>query len=534
MLKSLSKLENCYQKFDEASNKTRKELLKILRTQLPRDLNSTRASQLIRLYDILLFMSAYPHDEKEVKQVNLLFSKISSRLKNTSGSHPAVLEASGLPFTHMLSTFTHETLVWLSTQHEVKLTLGGYDEKGNVLNTALRQSLSSLEKSETEKEYVNADLLYHLGVDERHTLSFLLHEFQKLRQVPHLKDKLWSDLDLYVQVSGKSASYSRHGNRLNAKPFYHSDLLRSFDHQQLIRTPLPAPVDLQHEAALHLLDVIRRSMSLSMRETDPGTYAEIKSLRFYELERGISVALYGMQESRQLPLESYIGYTLFKNGYPAAYGGSWVFGRTAEFGLNIFDAFRGGESGYILCQLLRVYKMVFGLHEVAIDAYQFGRDNEDGIRSGAYWFYYRYGFRSLDKQLIKLADLEWHKIKSDKKYRTSQKILRSFTRANMSVRFEAHEQGDTRTYLNKIATVLRKKGKISRLQAEAECLRMLKKYFPDRADELLQKEAWFEIMALLLYAGKKTQQRELMEKLILAKESNPYAYNDLLIATFEK
>lgn len=86
-----------------------------------------------------------------------------------------------------------------------------------------------------------------------------------------------------------------------------------------------------------------------------------RSFSLYELERGVTVAIYGMIPERQLPLESYVGFTLFKNGLPAAYGGAWIFGEYANFGINIFESFRGGESGYMMCQLLRVYKQVFNI-----------------------------------------------------------------------------------------------------------------------------------------------------------------------------
>ena len=61
-------------------------------------------------------------------------------------------------------------------------------------------------------------------------------------------------------------------------------------------------------------------MALTGRETDPATYLDARSLRIFDLERGLSVAIFGMTPERQLVLESYVGFTLFKNGLPVAYG----------------------------------------------------------------------------------------------------------------------------------------------------------------------------------------------------------------------
>ncbi|MEZ5067008.1 MAG: hypothetical protein R2847_00220 [Bacteroidia bacterium] len=51
------------------------------------------------------------------------------------------------------------------------------------------------------------------------------------------------------------------------------------------------------------------------------------------------------------------------------------FGRRALFGINIFDWFRGGESGYVFCQLLRVYRQYFGIDDFEVEPYQYGQDN---------------------------------------------------------------------------------------------------------------------------------------------------------------
>lgn len=155
-------------------------------------------------------------------------------------------------------------------------------------------------------------------------------------------------------------------------------------------------------------------MALTDRETDPITYMDTNQVWLYEMNRGISIAIYGMYPDRQLPLQSYIGYTLFKNGIPAAYGGAWLFGKRADFGINIFEPFRGGESGYIMCELLRLYRSVFNISYFEVEPYQYGLDNPDGIATGAFWFYYRFGFRPLSKELAKIAAAEYSKISTDK------------------------------------------------------------------------------------------------------------------------
>jgi len=144
-----------------------------------------------------------------------------------------------------------------------------------------------------------------------------------------------------------------------------------------------------------------------------------------------------MTAERQLPFESYVGFTLFKNGLPAAYGGAWVVGERAAFGMNIFEPYRGGESGFMMCQVLRVVRQVFRVRWFEVDAHQFGLDNPDGIATGAFWFYYKHGFRPIDRKLAKRAEAERAKIAARAGYRSSERTLLAFTGSNVALDFDA-------------------------------------------------------------------------------------------------
>ncbi|MBC7862602.1 MAG: hypothetical protein IAF38_06470 [Bacteroidia bacterium] len=134
-----------------------------------------------------------------------------------------------------------------------------------------------------------------------------------------------------------------------------------------------------------------------------------------------------------MAFDSYIGYMMFKNGLPIAYGGAWIFFNRALIGINIFDAYRGGESSFLFAQLLRVYHQRFKVDSFSVEPYQYGKDNPEGISSGAYWFYYRFGFRSDDEKLKFLAEEETEKIKTIKGYRSPANVLKQFTNSNITL-----------------------------------------------------------------------------------------------------
>ncbi|MBK8144551.1 MAG: hypothetical protein IPK62_05905 [Bacteroidetes bacterium] len=234
-------------------------------------------------------------------------------------------------------------------------------------------------------------------------------------------------------------------------------------------------------------------------------------------------------------MQSYIGYTLFKNGYPVAYEGSWIFGKSAQFGLNIFETYRGGESGYTLCQLLRVYKQIFKLSSIEIDAYQFGRDNMDGIRSGAFWFYYRYGFLPISKSLQTLALKEHNNIRSINGYRTPEKTLIQFTDSNMVLKFEKAIPLSYGAVYKKISKWIQSKYRADRVLA----IEKSTEQFLHIAKTTLQYDAaerdGGNEMALMCHAmgWKRKKEVDLLLQIIRAKPRDPYCYNDLLIELFE-
>jgi hypothetical protein len=267
-------------------------------------------------------------------------------------------------------------------------------------------------------------------------LTFMLGELSRLDALPFVKDRLFDELELFVRVTPIDRRFSKAFSRLPMRAVHlQTDLLRDFDAAALMNQRLPAARVLDGERLAEVARVIRTSLVLTSRETDPGTYMDERTLRVWDLERGVSVAIYGMLPARQMPLESYVGFTLFKNGLAAAYGGAWLLGRRAGFGMNIFEPYRGGESGFMMCQVLRVYRQLFGASFFEVDAHQFGLDNPDGIATGAFWFYYRYGFRPLDAALARLAERERATMRRRPGHRSSERTLLRFTGSNVALNF---------------------------------------------------------------------------------------------------
>lgn len=392
---------------------------------------------LLRWHEMLLFLSAHPSDAAMHRAVARELNRLAAFVQTQAGAKRAALDNHGLPWGHTVTRFSHDCLRWLLTRPDVRVAIDGFDKPLLDLNAVLRLTLPELERNETLASLANDALLDVLQVPPARRLAFLVDELARLDGAPYVKDTLFEALDLNVRLIPTRRSFAKAGNRLALKrPLYiQRELLRQFDARALMDTPLPAPRPLDDAARAQVLEAVKLTMALTSRETDPATYADPRALSVWDLERGLSVALFGMVPERQLPLESYVGFTLFKNGLPVAYGGAWLLGERAAFGMNVFEPYRGGESGYLMCQLLRTYRQAFGVRWFEVDAHQFGLDNPDGIASGAYWFYYRYGFRSLDAPLAALAERERRLNAGKPGRRSSRATLIKLTGSDVALNF---------------------------------------------------------------------------------------------------
>ena len=101
--------------------------------------------------------------------------------------------------------------------------------------------------------------------------------------------------------------------------------------------------------------------------------------------------------------------------------------------------------------MLRVYASFFRPAFVDVDPYQIGVGNDDGLRSGAFWFYYRLGFRPVGGTERALALDEWRKIRARRSYRTPIHVLRRLAASPLRLVLRRGERGHAAPELGAIA-----------------------------------------------------------------------------------
>jgi hypothetical protein len=188
-----------------------------------------------------------------------------------------------------------------------------------------------------------------------------------------------------------------------------------------------------------------------------------------------------------------------------------------------------------MCQLLRTYRQAFGIDYFEVEPYQYGADNPDGIKSGAFWFYYRYGFRPLDKSLNKLASDEASKIATRKGYRSSENTLIRFTESNIALEISRPQRMTVALISERITKMIRSQFKGDRANAVETCVMDFAAACGGISHYRNEQIRVLEEVALFARAFNVSNNDLLMllSDMIHAKVEDPYEYQRIWLTFFD-
>jgi hypothetical protein len=136
-------------------------------------------------------------------------------------------------------------------------------------------------------------------------------------------------------------------------------------------------------------------------------------------------------ERRAVVPATYGSLTL-RNGVPIAYLQADLAGRSAALSYHAFATFRGGEAAYSVARMLTMLHHVLGATSFTLDPYQLGKGNDDGIASGAWWFYYKLGFRPRAAAVKRVMREELARIAANPRHRSSPATLRKLAEGHLA------------------------------------------------------------------------------------------------------
>src|SRR6266567_2387879 len=218
------------------------------------------------------------------------------------------------------------------------------------------------------------------------------------------------------------------------KPFFHRSPLiarRDISLTRELSSP-PIPIEkLSRAQAETILDLARETSAVRYRELHGFTYGDPRRVLKADLGRGTQVFVTGVPPENRLPLRAYHAALIFKNGVPVGYFEGLSICERMESGFNLYYTFRDGETAWLYARILRLMRQLVGVTVFSIEPYQIGHENEEGIESGAFWFYRKLGFRPVRPELMELTLSEEQKIATKRDYRTSARTLRRLAAGHM-------------------------------------------------------------------------------------------------------
>lgn len=399
----------------------------------------TDADSLIRFHEILLFLRAYPQSRAVLSRTEKILASFPRRIELLTRDREADLspfeapEVSGIAGTSMTSTFSYYIARWLARRHtaEVNIDWEDYEETAR-LGASWPRFLPLLE----EDALVEANVPYMEWLraamgSARRDLPWLIERFERLSATEREKAEIYESLKLWVRWTPASFKVTRTGMRLPVREvfFQKQPLLRRSDvslARELAGPPLPLR-RLSRREGERVLELIRDTSTIRYRELHGFTFGDPARVLHARAGRGVEFYFNGVAAEHRLPLRAYHSALILRNGVPIGYAEGISLFERVEIGFNIYYTFREGESAWLYAQVLRLYQQLLSVTSFSVDPYQIGYENEEGIESGAFWFYRKLGFRPVRSELMRLAMEEERKAAADASYRTPPKTLRKLS-----------------------------------------------------------------------------------------------------------
>ena len=443
------------------------EKLQLLGNINIKNIKAKKAAQI--LYSALLFLHVFPDNKAVFKKTGELLLSLKAYIDNNKNLQYSLYN-SGITGTTICAAFGFELVKRLRKSKAAAIRFNSFES-----NDAQIQAFISVVMDKAESEIFqdcNAEWkgwLKKLRKPGEDILDQLIGIFDSSNTRPEIKDEIWNAIGINVEID--LASHCCLPPSLT-KLFYHRFLIRKeVKHEPILK---PVSVKLIDAEAEQIIDCSSMILVQHLREIDPISFTSAKLVSYYHLPMGISIALMSMVPERRHPIDSYMAYTVFKNGLPVAYGASWLLFNSGRIALNVFPDYRGGETRYIFKQILQLHAKVYNLKRFTVDPYQIGKNNSDGIHSGAFWVYYHAGFRPIEKKQQQIAETEAAKINAGKKYRSASAVLKLLAESRLELILQKNSTWVDATDMSRAyAGILTKKYNGNRVLADKDAVKKL-------------------------------------------------------------
>ena len=419
--RALAHLERVKDRYDGPGTARKLTLLRALeRTRL------RGRGQVERLHEVLCFLRAYPDDARVAGQVERMLARFARRADLKA--HAEALADSGIAGTTIRYGFFWPTARWLARRWPGEFQLDRDDAEAEDNIAAVLPLLVTPAEAQwlREQEPAGFDALDALR-GRASDATFLLDAIESLPGDSFTREAFFDRLDPSCVLHPGRDTPSRTCDRVAGAPaVFRSQPLRRRrpDLRAELQRPPRAVRVLPARAGAHLIELARGAMITRQRDLDAFAYGDARDVRLVDDGDGLAFALVGMLPERRTLLPAVYGILTLQNSVPIGYGQADALAGHAAISFNTFPTFRAGETAYSFARLLATARHVFGVTSFSIEPYQLGHDNDEGIETGAWWFYYKLGFRPRAAAARRIARAELARIKANPHHRSSPATLR--------------------------------------------------------------------------------------------------------------
>jgi hypothetical protein len=426
----LDELEALLAHFGDGSGARKAELLSALaRARLG------RASQVKRLHECAAFLSAYPDDERVLAAAETVLAGFARR--RDVRALRVELEDTGIAGTDLNYPFFAPTARRLARRYgrHLRVNWAWIDGAEKLEERLALLATYSETPGLDEHDMPLKKWVARLKGPHETDAEFLVRRFERLGASARERDTHYEELGLELTLRAGPGTPSRTTARF-PRPRVHfqtSALRRERPdvHRALAQAPRSIRAVGEREGR-ELVELAQDAMVTRSRDLDAFMHADARDVRLIDCGDGLEFACIGVQSERRLMLEAVYAYLTLQNGVPIGYVLTSALNQSSEIAYNVFETFRGGEAAHVYGRVLSATRAVFGSSAFTVYPYQLGGDgNTEGLRSGAWWFYQKLGFRSRDPKVLALMNAELARMRRDPRHRSSIATLKALSKENV-------------------------------------------------------------------------------------------------------
>lgn len=400
-----------------------------------RDAQFHDTESLVRFHDALLFLRAFPQSHKVAQLADGLLSRIVHQVGGlrAAGADLDILDDeqfSGIAGTTISDKFTYDVARWLVLHYPQQISVEwDFDEQSRQMAVMLPRFIPLLgDDSLVEADTPFLDWMANAAGGSDNILAWLLQRVADAPLTSLEKTSLYDSLSVELSWKLNNSEASRTQARQNvSRMFYHRQPLLRRNQVSLSNELSSSPLavrKLSRREGDEILDLTRAVLTVRYRELYGTTRGDPRAVFEADAGRGVQIFLWGLPPGRRLPLRAYHAGLTLKNGVPVNYIEGISLFEWMEVGFNTFYAFRDGETAWIYSKVLHFLHQLTGVTFFSVYPYQLGDENEEAIKSGAFWFYRKLGFRPGRPELLALTTREEARMARDPAHRTSARTLR--------------------------------------------------------------------------------------------------------------